>query len=265
MKAVIFAGGFGTRLSESTHLIPKPMVTIGDKPILWHIMKIYSHYGINEFIICGGYKQYVIKEYFANYFRHNCDMTVDLADNSIEIHENRSEKWKVTMVDTGLHYKKWTRQQAIDYMAQTTGTVKSDVVAEIERYMIWPAQALGYKLGMLNILRLREKARQQLGNDAMIGVSCYNDIELAKTAQSQGADYVAFGALFSSQTKPNAPQCPLDVITQAKQVITIPIVCIGGIDFSNQHQAFDAGCDAVAMINALFQSADSPQGNKVHT
>jgi len=108
-------------------------------------------------------------------------------------------------------------------------------------------------------------ARQQLGNDAMIGVSCYNDIELAKTAQSQGADYVAFGALFSSQTKPNAPQCPLDVITQAKQVITIPIVCIGGIDFSNQHQAFDAGCVAVAMINALFQSADSPQGNKVHT
>jgi len=108
-------------------------------------------------------------------------------------------------------------------------------------------------------------ARQQLGNDAVIGVSCYNDIELAKTAQSQGADYVAFGALFSSQTKPNAPQCPLDVITQAKQVITIPIVCIGGIDFSNQHQAFDAGCDAVAMINALFQSADSPQGNKAHT
>ena len=108
-------------------------------------------------------------------------------------------------------------------------------------------------------------ARQQLGNDAMIGVSCYNDIDLAKTAQSQGADYVAFGALFSSQTKPNAPQCPHDVITQAKQVITIPIVCIGGIDFSNQHQAFDAGCDAVAMINALFQSADSPQGNKAHT
>ena len=103
MKAVILAGGFGTRLSESTHLIPKPMVTIGDKPILWHIMKIYSHYGINEFIICGGYKHYVIKEYFANYFRHNCDMTVNLADNSIEIHENRSENWKVTMIDTGLH------------------------------------------------------------------------------------------------------------------------------------------------------------------
>lgn len=103
MKAVIFAGGFGTRLSEATNLIPKPMVEIGGKPILWHIMKIYSHYGINDFIICCGYKQYVIKEYFANYFRHNCDMTVDLSDNSIKVLENHSEKWKVTMVDTGLN------------------------------------------------------------------------------------------------------------------------------------------------------------------
>lgn len=103
MKAVIFAGGFGTRLSEATNLIPKPMVEIGGKPILWHIMKIYSHYGIDDFIICCGYKQYVIKEYFANYFRHNCDMTVDLSDNSVKILENHSEKWKVTMVDTGLN------------------------------------------------------------------------------------------------------------------------------------------------------------------
>ena len=103
MKAVILAGGLGTRLSEATNLIPKPMVEIGGKPILWHIMKTYSHYGINEFIICCGYKQYVIKEYFANYFRHNCDMTVDLSNNSIQIHDNKSECWKVTMVDTGLN------------------------------------------------------------------------------------------------------------------------------------------------------------------
>lgn len=103
MKAVILAGGFGTRLSEATNLIPKPMVEIGGKPILWHIMKIYSHYGINEFIICCGYKQYVIKEYFANYFRHNSDMTVDLSNDSVQIHNNHSEKWKVTMVDTGLN------------------------------------------------------------------------------------------------------------------------------------------------------------------
>ena len=103
MKAVILAGGFGTRLSEATNLIPKPMVEIGGKPILWHIMKTYSHYGIDEFIICCGYKQYIIKEYFANYFRHNCDMTVDLSNNSIQILNNYSEKWKVTMVDTGLN------------------------------------------------------------------------------------------------------------------------------------------------------------------
>ncbi|MGL5272508.1 MAG: glucose-1-phosphate cytidylyltransferase [Phocaeicola sp.] len=103
MKAVILAGGFGSRLSEATHLIPKPMVEIGGKPILWHIMKTYSHYGINEFIICCGYKQYIIKEYFANYFYHNSDLTVDLSNNSVQIHENNSEKWKVTLIDTGLH------------------------------------------------------------------------------------------------------------------------------------------------------------------
>ena len=108
-------------------------------------------------------------------------------------------------------------------------------------------------------------ARQQLGDDAVIGVSCYNDIKLAETAQDKGANYVAFGALFLSQTKPDAPQCSLDVITQAKQVLTIPIVGIGGIDFSNQHQAFDSGCDAVAMISALFQPADSLQDNKART
>lgn len=99
-------------------------------------------------------------------------------------------------------------------------------------------------------------ARQQLGDDAIIGMSCYNDIELAKIAQNNGADYVAFGALFTSLTKPNALQCSIDVITQARQALTIPVVGIGGIDFDNQQQAFDAGCDAVAMINALFQSAD---------
>ena len=103
MKAVILAGGFGSRLSESTNIIPKPMVEIGGKPILWHIMKIYNHYGINEFIICCGYKQYVIKEYFANYFRHNCDLTVDLSDNSTKVLDNHSENWKVTMIDTGLN------------------------------------------------------------------------------------------------------------------------------------------------------------------
>ena len=101
MKAVILAGGLGTRISEETSIKPKPMVEIGGKPILWHILKIYSHYKINEFIICCGYRGYVIKEYFANYFLHNCDVTFDMKDNSMEIHSKNTEPWKITLVDTG--------------------------------------------------------------------------------------------------------------------------------------------------------------------
>lgn len=118
MKAVILAGGLGTRLSEATNLIPKPMVEIGGKPILWHIMKTYSYYGITDFIICCGYKQYVIKEYFANYFLHNCDMTVDLSNNTVEVHDCHSELWRVTMVDTGLNTMTGGRIRRIrDYVA----------------------------------------------------------------------------------------------------------------------------------------------------
>lgn len=102
MKVVILAGGLGTRLSEETDLKPKPMVEIGGKPIIWHIMKIYSHYGYNEFVICCGYKGYMIKEYFANYFRHRSDLTVDLTNNTICYHKNHAEPWKVTLVDTGI-------------------------------------------------------------------------------------------------------------------------------------------------------------------
>ena len=101
MKAVILAGGFGTRISEETHLIPKPMVQIGNRPILWHIMKTYSRYGVNDFIICLGYKGYLIKEYFANYFLHTSDITFDLSQNKMRVHENHTEPWCVTLVDTG--------------------------------------------------------------------------------------------------------------------------------------------------------------------
>jgi glucose-1-phosphate cytidylyltransferase len=101
MKVVILAGGFGTRISEETHLKPKPMVELGGKPILWHIMKIYSHYGLNDFIVCLGYKGYLIKEYFANYFVHTSDLTFHLAENRVEVHERHSEPWRVTLVDTG--------------------------------------------------------------------------------------------------------------------------------------------------------------------
>jgi len=101
MKAVILAGGLGTRLSEETVLKPKPMVEIGDKPILWHIMKSYSAYGVNEFVICCGYKGYIIKEYFANYFLHTSDVTLDMKSNEMEVHTRNAEPWKVTLVDTG--------------------------------------------------------------------------------------------------------------------------------------------------------------------
>jgi glucose-1-phosphate cytidylyltransferase len=101
MKAVILAGGLGTRISEESHLKPKPMIEIGGNPILWHLMKIYSHYGINDFVICLGYKGYVIKEYFANYFLHMSDVTFDMARNHMEVHERHAEPWRVTLIDTG--------------------------------------------------------------------------------------------------------------------------------------------------------------------
>jgi glucose-1-phosphate cytidylyltransferase len=101
MKAVILAGGLGTRISEETHLKPKPMIEIGGKPILWHIMKSYSAHGVNDFVICCGYKGYVIKEYFANYFLHMSDVTFDMANNKMEVHQQNAEPWRVTLVDTG--------------------------------------------------------------------------------------------------------------------------------------------------------------------
>ena len=103
MKAVILAGGLGTRIAEESHSKPKPMIEIGGKPILWHIMKIYSTHGINEFVVCCGYKGYVIKEYFANYFLHTSDVTFDLCSNQMEVHVRSAEPWKVTLVDTGEH------------------------------------------------------------------------------------------------------------------------------------------------------------------
>src|SRR5512138_2922179 len=101
MKAVILAGGVGTRISEESHLRPKPMIEIGGKPILWHIIKIYSHHGINDFIICLGYRGYVIKEYFANYFLHMSNVTFDMSSNKMHVHEANVEPWRVTVLDTG--------------------------------------------------------------------------------------------------------------------------------------------------------------------
>lgn len=134
MKAVILAGGLGSRLSEETDLRPKPMVEIGGKPILWHIMKIYSHYGINEFIICLGYKGYFIKEYFANYFLHQSNVTIDLKTNSVEVHHSTSEPWKVTLIDTGFDTMTGARVKRVkDYLNnQTFLLTYGDGVADID-------------------------------------------------------------------------------------------------------------------------------------
>jgi glucose-1-phosphate cytidylyltransferase len=118
MRAVILAGGLGTRISEESVSRPKPMIEIGGKPILWHIMKMYSAHGINEFVVCCGYKGYIIKEYFANYFLHQSDVTIDLANNSIEVHHKKAEHWKVTLVDTGEETQTGGRLKRVaDYIA----------------------------------------------------------------------------------------------------------------------------------------------------
>lgn len=113
MKVVIFAGGLGTRLAEETDIRPKPMVEIGGKPILWHIMKIYSHYGFNDFIVCLGYKGYIIKEYFMNYFLHNADLTIDIKSNKLTYHNSNSENFKITLLDTGAETKTAGRLQRV--------------------------------------------------------------------------------------------------------------------------------------------------------
>lgn len=121
MKVVLLAGGLGTRISEETSTRPKPMVEIGGKPILWHIMKIYSHYGFNDFVVCLGYKGYVIKEYFANYFLHTSDVTFDMANNKMEVHQNYAEPWKVTLVDTGADTMTGGRLKRVkDYVGNET-------------------------------------------------------------------------------------------------------------------------------------------------
>ena len=133
MKAVILAGGLGTRISEETHLKPKPMIEIGGKPILWHIMKIYSYYGINEFIICCGYKGYLIKEYFANYSLHLSDITFNLRTNKNEVHKTSMEDWKVTLIDTGDNTNTGGRLLRIkDYIHETFCMTYGDGLANID-------------------------------------------------------------------------------------------------------------------------------------
>lgn len=156
MKVIILAGGFGTRISEESHLKPKPMIEIGEKPILWHIMKEYSYYGYNEFIICCGYKQHVIKEWFADYYLHNSDVTFDFSDSgSMTVHDNVSEPWKVTLIDTGLN-------------TMTGGRVK-----RIERYIGRETFMLTYGDGVSDI-DIRELVRFHESHGKMATMTAVN-------------------------------------------------------------------------------------------
>lgn len=145
MKAVILAGGLGTRISEETLLRPKPMIEIGGRPILWHIMKIYSAHGINDFIICCGYKGYVIKEYFANYFLHMSDITFDMQTNQMEVHDRKSEPWHVTLVDTGeetmtggrlKRVKKYLHEEEAFCFTYGDGVADIDITAQIKMHAL---------------------------------------------------------------------------------------------------------------------------------
>ncbi len=138
MKVLLLAGGFGSRLSEETDVRPKPMAEIGDKPILWHIMKIYSHYGFNDFVILLGYKGYYIKEYFANYFLHQSDVTIDLSTNRMEVHNNASEPWKVTLLETGLNTMTGGRiRRAKEYIGNETFLLTyGDGVADVNLHTL---------------------------------------------------------------------------------------------------------------------------------
>lgn len=183
MKVVILAGGLGTRISEESHLRPKPMIEIGEQPILWHIMKIYSHYGFNEFVICLGYKQYMIKEFFSDYFLHTSDVTFDIANNEMTVHNNSSEPWKVTLVDTGLHTMTGGRIKRVkDYIGDETffltygdGVADVDIRKELEfhkshgKMVTMTAINVDQRFGVLDINSdsviesFREKTKQDGG------------------------------------------------------------------------------------------------------
>lgn len=159
MKVVILAGGLGTRISEESHLKPKPMIGIGERPILWHIMKIYSHYGFNDFVICLGYKQYIVKEFFADYFLHTSDVTFDLENNEMTVHNNFSEPWKVTLVDTGLNTMTGGRIKRVkDYIGNEPFMLTyGDGVADVDINKLLEFHKSHGKIGTLTAINVAQR------------------------------------------------------------------------------------------------------------
>jgi len=173
VKVVILAGGLGTRISEESHLKPKPMIEIGEKPILWHIMKEYSYYGFNEFVVCAGYKQHVIKEWFANYFLHNSDITFDYrnGNNEMIVHNKHSEPWEVTVVDTGLNTQTGGRVKRIrDYIGDETFMLTyGDAVGDINIPELLEFHRYNGKIGTMSMYNFgQNKGVVEVGKDGMI-------------------------------------------------------------------------------------------------
>ena len=171
MKVVILAGGYGTRISEYSHLKPKPMIEIGDKPILWHIMKYYSSYGFNEFIICAGYKQHVIKEFFSDYFLYSSDVTFDLGRNSVTVHNNNSENWKVTVVDTGLDTMTGGRIERVrPYLGDETFMLTyGDGVSDIDLNALLSCHQSHGKIATVTTVNISQmKGLMEVGKDGLV-------------------------------------------------------------------------------------------------
>ena len=211
MKVVIFAGGLGTRISEETSLRPKPMVEIGSMPILWHIMKSYSAHGFNDFVICCGYKGYVIKEYFANYFLHMSDVTIDMATNHMQVHQKKAEDWKITLVDTGedsmtggrlKRIKEYVKNESAFFLTYGDGVSDIDITATLafhHKHGKWATVTAVQPPGRFGVLNLQDSqvigfAEKPVGKEALINggffvlsPKCLDLIENDNTVWEQGS------------------------------------------------------------------------------
>jgi glucose-1-phosphate cytidylyltransferase len=209
MKAVILAGGHGTRISEESHVRPKPMIEIGGKPILWHIMKSYSAHGFNDFVICCGYKGYVIKEYFANYFLHMSDVTINMATNHMEVHQKKAESWKITLVDTGedsmtggrlKQIKEYVKDETAFFVTYGDGVSDIDITATLafhQKHGKWATVTAVQPPGRFGVLSLKDSqvigfAEKPPGKEALINggffvlsPKCLDLIENDKTVWEQ--------------------------------------------------------------------------------
>jgi glucose-1-phosphate cytidylyltransferase len=211
MKVVIFAGGLGTRISEETSLRPKPMVEIGSMPILWHIMKSYSAHGFNEFVICCGYKGYVIKEYFANYFLHMSDVTIDMATNHMQVHQKKAEDWKITLVDTGedtmtggrlKRIKEYVENETEFFLTYGDGVSDIDITATLafhQKHEKWATVTAVQPPGRFGVLSLQDSqvigfAEKPAGQEGLINggffvlsPKCLDLIDNDNTVWEQGS------------------------------------------------------------------------------